>query len=72
MSCAIGCIGKKYLETLSEVPDSQITGFRAPYLGFSPTMFTVMQEFNLSYDSSMVCSKWKICCFSGSSFVFPS
>jgi hypothetical protein len=56
MSCAIGCIGKKYLETLSEVPDSQITGFRAPYLGFSPTMFTVMQEFNLSYDSSMVCN----------------
>jgi hypothetical protein len=46
---------KRYMTTFSEVPEKSIIGFRAPYLGFNTAMFTAMQQFNLTYDSSMVC-----------------
>ncbi len=44
---------RKYLSELTLTPESEIRGFRFPYLATRDTGFTVLQQNGFSYDSSL-------------------
>lgn len=44
---------KKALANLSKIPNSEISGFRAPYLKYNPEMFKALAELKFTYDSSV-------------------
>ena len=47
-----GC--RKAITAFSGVPSSKLTGFRHPFLSFSPTSFQAIQQAGFEYDSSIV------------------